>query len=484
MLSQQARMLGLTYLAILILIVDGAFALAVKAAQSSQRPNVVFILVDDLRHDGMSCAGHPFARTPNIDRIATGGLRFSNAFAVSALCAPSRATFLTGQYGHTNGVRTNEEEEFDHSLPTFPGLLRQNGYETAFIGKWHMKPVATPRPGFDFWLSFTGQGGYEDPKLNENGRDFEAQGYMTDILTQYAVDFLKKPREKPFCLCLWHKAVHGPFTPADRHKDLYADAKLPEPPSFKDTFTGKPEWQRALASKKMRKNNPNAPIPASVPPDNWDGRNKNYIDYYRALAAVDDSVGRILETLKETGTLNNTLIIFAGDNGFFHGEHRRSDKRYAYEESMRIPLLMCGVGITNPGRLVEQMTVNIDIAPTLLDLAGIKPLDSMQGMSLKPLLEGASPSWRSSFLYEYFREEWLPVIPTMVAVRTQDWKYVRYPTLKDLDELYDLQSDPYEMRNLAADPAAKRKLAEMRGELERLMKETRYSASSTAPASR
>ncbi len=437
-------------------------------AAREKRPNFVFILVDDLRWDAMSCMGHPIARTPNVDRLAANGARFSNAFVTTSLCAPSRASFLTGLYTHTNGVRTNEKQEYDHALPTFPKLLQEAGYETGFIGKWHMKPTSDPRPGFDYWLSFQGQGVYIDPQLNENGRTFKATGYMTDLLTGYAVDFLKKPREKPFSLCLWHKAVHGPFTPADRHNDLYKNARLPEPESFRDTFKGKPAWQRALVDRTARRANTRPA--ASVAPEGWEGT--RWINYYRTLAAVDESVGRVLAVLKETGQLDNTYIIYAGDNGFFQGEHRRGDKRLAYEESIRIPLIMQGPGI-GPSGVINAMALNIDIAPTLLDLAGVKPPASMQGRSLRPAFDGQAPGdWRSSFLYEYFKEAWLPQIPDMVGVRGERYKYVTYPGLDDIDELYDLRTDPHELRNLAEDPAHAATLEKMRAELQRLAKAT------------
>ena len=449
-------------------------------APPGQRPNFVFFLIDDLRWDAMSCMGHPFVKTPNIDRIATSGMRFANAFVTTSLCAPSRASFQTGTYAHTNGVRTNENQEFDPSaVPTFSQVLQKAGYETAFVGKWHMKPTSDPRPGFDYWLSFKGQGVYTDPELNENGRAFKAKGYMTDLLTQYAVDFIKRPRQKPFSLCIWHKAVHQPFTPADRHKNLYADAEMPEPASFRDTLEDKPAWQRAETVTGGRRTLPaGKPVPVSIPPGTWNPRGKGKLDYFRALAGVDDSLGRVLGALEERGILSNTVIIFAGDNGFFHGEHRRGDKRLAYEESIRIPLLLCGPGVAKPGSVPGQMVLNIDLAPTILDLAGAELPGKMQGRSLKPILAGDKPDWRESFLYAYYKEAWLPAIPTMLGVRTTDWKYVRYPEIKDLDDLYDLRNDPHEMHNLADDPAAKEQLAKIRAELERLMEDTGFGKAS------
>jgi arylsulfatase A-like enzyme len=278
---------------------------------------------------------------------------------------------------------------------------------------------------------------------------------MTDLLTEHAIRFLEKPRDRPFMLCVWHKAVHGPFTPAPRHQNLYADVSMAEPVSHRDTFEGKPAWQRRQ-------------------PEPWDPHLPNRINYYRAEVAVDDSVGRVLDMLEKSSQLDNTYVIFTSDNGFFHGEHRRSDKRAAYEESIRIPFVMSGPAIAKTPRLIDQMVLNIDFAPTILELAGVKPAPTMQGRSFKPLLRAESPSWRSSFLYEYFQEKQINRIPTMVGVRTLEWKYVMYPTLDDVDEIYDLRKDPHEMRNLFADPAAGEKLKELKAELARLKKETGY----------
>jgi len=448
------------------------------ATRPARQPNIVFILVDDMRWDAMSCLGHPFVRTPNIDRLASQGARFANAFVTTSLCSPSRASFLTGTYAHTHGVRINAAIDPDPTLPTFPQLLRRAGYETAFVGKWHMQPKPDPRPGFDYWLSFTGQGKYVDPELNENGRNFQAKGYMTDLLTEYAMRWLRRPRRKPFCLYLSHKAVHGPFTPAPRHKKLYADAKLPEPASFRDTLADKPAWMRAAIVRGQRREeirrNKDKPVPPAVPPTPWKPHHGPWLDYFRTLAAVDESVGRILQTLDELGLGDETIVIFTSDNGYFHGEHRRGDKRLAYEESIRIPLLVRYPPQVRAGLVPEPMVLNIDIAPTLLDFAAVPIPPVMQGASFRPLLRGEPVPWRTSFLYEYFQEAWLPGIPTMLAVRTERWKFVTYPDIDDLDELYDLANDPHELRNLAQDPKHAATLAAMRKELARLLRATGY----------
>jgi arylsulfatase A-like enzyme len=449
---------------------------AVQPDAPAPRPNFVFILIDDLRWDAMSCAGSALVETPQIDRIAAAGVRFTNAFVTTSICSPARASFLTGMYAHAHGVRDNDTD-LDQKWRTFPRVLQENGYATAYVGKWHMGSNDMPRPGFDYWLSFAGQGDYNNPKLNESGRRFQATGYMTDILTDHAVDYLKKPHDKPFCLYLSHKAVHGDFIPAERHKSLYADFDLPEPPNYRDDYFEKPQWQRVVRIRGGRLIRP-APetIPAMLDIPPWDieqSRMPRRINYYRTLAAVDESVGRVLDTLRDTGHLDNTVVIFAGDNGFFHGEHNGlTDKRWAYEESVRIPLLAAGPGIPR-GRVRDQMILNIDVAPTILEMAGATPPPSVQGQSLRPLFSWRPRvAWRESFIDEYFREDWLPGVPTMVGVRTQEWKYVTYPDIDDLDELYDLRRDPLEMQNLATEPGARPQIDRMQAELERLSNET------------
>lgn len=443
---------------------------------AEERPNILFILTDDQRWDSMSCMGHPFVKTPNMDRIAREGALFTNAFVTTSLCSPSRASFLTGAYAHSHGVLNNETN--DPTLPTFPQLLQKAGYETAYVGKWHMERKSDPRPGFDYWLSFLAQGEYIDPTLNENGRTFQQKGYVTDILTDYAVRWLKRERTKPFCMILAHKAAHGPFIPADRHKDAFPDAEIPEPASFNDTYEDKPEWHRRVrllgGKKEAFTRTLDRPVPPAVPKREWDGKSPGRLDYFRTLLAVDESIGRVLDTLEQRGELDNTVVIFCGDNGFFMGEHGLGDKRLMFEESIRIPFLMRYPKLIKAGSRPSQMALNIDLAPTLLDLAGVKAPDSMQGRSLVPVLKGKATGWRKSFLYEYFREEWYPGIPLMLGVRTDRWKYVTYPDLKDIDELYDLQSDPIEMRNLARDPSYADVLSDMHDELARLKKSTGY----------
>ena len=435
---------------------------AVLAARRPEPPNIVFILTDDQRFDALGCLNHPFLRTPNLDRIRREGALFANAFVTTALCAPSRASFLTGTYAHRHGVTDNTGKELDpEKTPTFPQLMRGR-YETAYIGKWHQAPRSDPRKGFDYWLSFKGQGVYTDPLLNENGREFKASGYMTDLLTEHALGFLQRKRDKPFCLYLAHKAIHEPFTPAERHKDLYRGVEVAEPPNYKDDLSSKPAWQR------RRKDDPVVPPSRPAPP--WNPhRPDRFMDYYRAISAVDEGVGRIYQQLEKMGALENTIIAFAGDNGYFKGEHNgRGDKRLMYEESIRIPFLMRYPGKIPAGSTIPQMALNIDLAQTLLEFAGVPAHRGMQGRSLCPLFGGNSMGWRTSWLYEYW-VDLNPLLPRMTGVRTDSMKYVRYPDIDDIDEMYDLKTDPGELRNIALDPARAGEKKQLQAELARLL---------------
>jgi len=450
------------------------------APAGPDRPNVLFVLTDDQRWDALGCLGHPFLKTPNLDRIRADGALFANAFVTTSLCSPSRASFLTGCYAHTHGVMQNEKRDFDFAAtPSFAQLLQPAGYRTGYIGKWHMAGTSEPRPGFDYWLSFRVQGVYTDPVLNENGKESKATGYMTDLLNEKALAFLESaPAGQPFCLYLSHKAVHQPFTPAPRHEGLWPQAEMPEPPNYGDTFEGKPDWMRnayGVTSERVVNDRPGADTEARpIPP--WDGKRKSALDYYRAIEAVDEGVGKILALLEKQGRLDNTVLVFAGDNGYFWGEHRRGDKRLMYEESLRIPLLIRYPKLVQAGSTIERMALNIDLAPTLLDLAGVPVPSHMQGRSWRPLFGGDATGWRRSFLYEYW-VDLTPTIPRMIGVRTENWKLVRYPDLQDLDELYDLRNDPHELHNLAQIPVHAEVYGKMKTELDRLLKETGYAAS-------
>lgn len=410
------------------------------------RRNLVLILTDDQRFDGAAVLGHPYVDTPHLDALARGGIVFDNAFVTTALCSPSRACILSGLYAHTHGVMDNSTA-LPESVRTFPQELQRAGYETAFIGKWHMGGDSdSPRPGFDRWVSFRGQGVYTDPRLNVDGERVDRQGYTTDLLTDYAEEFLRKPREtKPFCLYLSHKAVHAMFEPAPRYKGSYADKTYPKPASMADTpenYAGKPAWVRAQRQ-------------------SWHGVDRMYNgamdydtfvrDYAETLRAVDDSVGRVVATLRELGLLESTLVVFLSDNGFLFGEHGLIDKRCMYEPSIRVPFIAHCPELFAGGQRRKEMALNIDVAPTFLEAAGLPVPEEMQGRSLYPLLAGREVPWRDAFLYEYYWERSFPQTPTVQGVRTDRYKLMRYHGVWDRYELYDLQEDPHEMNNLLGD---------------------------------
>lgn len=416
---------------------------ATETSSTGARPNVVFIIVDDLRWDALGCSGHPLVKTPNIDRLADEGALFTNAFVTIPLCSPSRASFLTGKYSHANGIVDNRGENTGHDLITFPKLLHDVGYETAFVGKWHMGNDDTPRLGFDYWACLKGQGTYKDPTLNINGKVERQSGYVTDILTSRAVEFLRQPRTAPFVLYVGHKAVHGPFTPADRHRGLYSSGTIARRPNCDDTLADKPALRIRTAQHGnkaiigRRKANAN-------------GRNEELIrNQLRCMASVDEGVGDILGELERMKLLDQTLVIFTSDNGYFWGEHRLGDKRSAHEEGIRVPLVMRLPKVIKAGLRPGEMVLNVDIAPTLLELGGAKPPDGLHGRSLIPLFGIDRSAWRTSALFEYFWEPGFARIPAWEAVRTDRYKFITYSGLPDADELYDLKSDPLEMKNLA-----------------------------------
>ena len=445
----------------------------VSAADSTVRPNIVFILIDDLRWDEVD---YPFVKIPSIQRIAREGVRFRNAFVTTPLCSPSRASYLTGQYVHKHGITDNTDRSpRSHELITFPRLLHDAGYETAFLGKWHMGLDDNPRSGIDHWVSVKGQGSYLDPEFNVNGKRETKRGYFTDILNEYALDFLERKHTKPFLLYISHKAVHpdltqyadgsvsdpsgGKFIPAERYKNLYADTQLPHRPNYAKP----PEGKLSL----LRQAGGLPPLGPKTVTDDETVRNR-----LRMLASVEDGVANIFKTLERQKQLDNTLIIFTSDEGYFYGEHGLSvERRLAYEESIRIPLFMRWPKLVKADSAVDQFALNIDIAPTLLEIGGAQAPKEIDGHSLVPLLRGEKVPWRDSFLIEYFSDKVFPRISKMgyQAVRDARWKYIHYTDLDGMDELYDLKIDPYEMNNLTTGSQAGETEAEMQAKLQQLL---------------
>ena len=454
--------------------------LASATSAAEPRPNILLVIVDDLRFDDFGAAGHPFARTPHIDRIAREGAQFKNFFAVTPLCSPSRANILTGLQTRHHGILDNTDRSpRSHELPTFARTLRASGYNTGFIGKWHMGNDPTPRPGFDYWVSMKGQGEVADPELFENGRLARAPGYVTDIFTQRALSFIQQPRTTPFLLIVSHKALHpnkvqradgtsvaigeGGFIPAERHKTLYADAQPSRRGNYAVPPKDKPALERPIPGLK--------PLgPDTVTPD------ETIRDRLRMLAAVDEGLGQILAELEKQGTLNQTVVMVIGDNGYFYGEHGLSEeRRLAYEESIRLPLLMRYPPRVKAGAEPTGMALTTDLAPTIVELTGAPALPNIDGHSLMPLFARTPADWRKSFLIEYTTDIVFPRTLKMGydAVRTERYKYIRYRDLKDMNELYDLQEDPFEVSNLITAPtaAAVRKVMEV--ELDRILTSAR-----------
>ncbi len=439
-----------------------------RRAAGSRPPNVLVVITDDQRWDCMSCAGHPFLKTPNLDRLAAEGARFTNAFVTTSLCSPSRATLLSGLYAHAHGVGNNFTD-FPPDLPSYVRTLHEHGYQTAYIGKWHMGEQSdAKRPGFDYWASHEGQGKYYENVFNIEGRKTLLTGYYTHRVTELATDWLARPRTRPFCLIVGHKAPHTPFTPEPSYEHVFDRTPITPPATIDDTGAGKPAWIR----ERLR---------------TWHGVQgplfglKDYDTFVRSYLAtilsVDDSVGALYAALARSGELDNTIFVFTSDNGFLLGEHGMTDKRVMHEESIRVPLLVRYPPAIAPATQVERMVLNTDLAPSVLDLCGAPPLPRTHGMSWAPLVRGEAAAWRTSWLYEYNFEKEFPFTPNVRGVRTEQWKLIRYPNADGRPdthppELYNLKDDPRETKNLIDAPEALSPRAHLETELRRLLAET------------
>ena len=455
-------------------------SVAFSQAGNRKPMNIIFILADDHRYDAMGFMNKiKGLQTPGMDRLAKEGVHIKNAFVSTALCSPSRASILTGQYAHTHTVVDNEAA-LPSNLVFFPSYLQKSGYQTAFVGKWHMGNTDDqPQPGFDHWISFQGQGVYYNPTFNVDGKRIkQAEGsYITDLLTDYALEWLNKTnKSKPFFLYLSHKGVHAEFYPAKRHEGKYADVPVVCPPSMYLTATDSSKTYGIPTPPGSQVNTRDIPNWVRAQRYSWHGVDYMYHgtikfdDFYRryleTLQAVDESIERIINWVVSQGMKDNTMIVYMGDNGFSFGEHGLIDKRHAYEESMRVPLLVWAPGMVKPNSVMEQIIMNVDLAPTFLDLAGIAKPKQMQGFSFAEILGGKNVTWqRDKVFYEYYWEAAFPQTPTTFAIRTERYKYIYYNGIWDINELYDLQADPYEMNNLIRDPAYQQTGMKLRTEL-------------------
>lgn len=487
--------------------------------RSSKRPNILYIMTDDHGFQAIGCYGSRINRTPNIDRIGREGVRFTQSFCTNSICAPSRAVLLTGKYSHINGVIDNRGE-FDGSQQTFPKLLRNAGYETAFFGKWHLKSTPT---GFDYWDILPGQGHYYNPEFITMGERGKRTGYVTDIITDDCLDWLKhRQSSRPFCVLLHHKAPHRNWMPGPKHLSLYEDEEIPIPDTFFDDYGSRCDAARQQEMRiadhtymaydlKLTPRGDDAQDTEKEKTDRrywnsiygrlneeqrraWDAaygpRNEafrkarlkgrelqewkyqRYIkDYLRCIASVDDNIGRVLDYLDESGLAENTLVVYTSDQGFYLGEHGWFDKRFMYEESLRIPLIVRYPREIRADVNERDMVLNLDFAPTFLDYAGLDIPVDMQGRSIRNILRGKTPSdWRQAMYYHYFEYPAVHAVKRHYGIRTHRYKLIHFYYDIDEWELYDLQEDPEELNNLYDDAAYATIVKELRAELERFRK--------------
>ena len=447
------------------------FALSILFAGHSsaadRKPNFLFIYTDDQRWDAMGVvqreqgerARFPWFKSPGMDRLAAEGVRFRNAFVTLSLCAPSRAAFLTGRYNHLNGV-TNNGTPFPTESVTHASLLRAAGYKTAYIGKWHMAEQKGQRPGFDYSASFVGQGIYQNCRFEINGVSTLTNGWVDDVSTDYAIDWMKQNKERPFSMIIGFKSPHNPrggINLPERLRELYAGE------------TSRPT--------------PNCGVPAIFHKRAADAKgpggladNAIHLDYLRHVHGVDENVSKLLNALDAMGIAEDTVVVYSSDNGFYLGEHNSGDKRSLYDESLRVPLLVRYPRLFSKGLVIDELALNIDLAPTFLDLAGVTAPKEMQGASWKELASGHKPAdWRKAVFVQYYKE--LGDVPTCYAIRTNTHKLVKYPNAPEFTEVFDLVADPYEIKNLAADEKLTSKLD---AELEQLIKTVNYSVPTKA----
>lgn len=486
---------------------------AAPTGADGRQPNILFIFSDDHAVQAIGAYDSPHAQTPRLDRLAEQGMRFEYCFCTNSICGPSRAVVLTGKYSHLNGFIDNRSK-FDGSQQTFPKLLQKAGYQTAIVGKWHL---VTDPTGFDFWEILPGQGAYYNPDfLTPEGR-VRYEGYTTDIVADKAVEWLrdKRDKNKPFLLMAQHKAPHRPWEPPPRYLHLFDGVDLPEPATLFDDYSGRAsgaaEQEMTIANHFL----PGHDLKIEPDPDDnspsarmwrravgrmnpeqrklWDAayaqRNREYKsgkltgkalvrwkyqqyikDYLRCIKAVDDSVGVLLDYLDEAGLADNTIVVYSSDQGFYLGEHGWYDKRWMYEESLRMPLIVRWPGKVKPGSVSTDLVSNLDFAETFLDVAGVPIPKDTQGASIAPLLEGRTPeNWRKSFYYHYYEYPQPHRVPPHYGVRTDRHKLIYYPLTQEW-ELFDLVEDPNEMRSVHADPAYAEKVVELKRELARLRK--------------
>ncbi len=430
-----------------------SLASSLNAAPSASRPNIILVLGEGQRADAMSIAGNTLLQTPNHDRIGREGVRFRNAFVTNALCAPARATTMTGMYSHSTGALGNHvKDPLPSSIPVFTDLLHAAGYEVAMCGKAHLGNGLQERY-WDYYFAFNSPAtNYYHPTFTEGrngkiGRPDTYNAYADDLMTSKALDWLKQPRQKPFCLLLWFQTPHAPFYRARRHLDLYNGVPIPKPDTFDDDLKGYPGKPRAFAD---ADNKIGTTVLGTDDPRSLEELVK---DYYAGLVAVDENLGRVFDWLDQSGQMDSTAIVHCADHGFFLGEWRMYDKRFMHEPSIRVPMQIRYPARIPSGRVLDDMVLNLDLAPTILDLAGIKIPDHFQGRSMVGLARGEESNWRQDWLYEYYEYPDAEKVKPSRGIRTTRYKLIHYFNEPEEFELYDLASDPGERNNLYGQPA-------------------------------
>jgi N-acetylglucosamine-6-sulfatase len=466
----------------LMFLVAGMLPLWAPAAEDKP-PNVLFILTDDQRWDALGLGGNRHLKTPNIDRIGREGVYFRNTFCTTSLCSPSRASILSGVYAHTHGVLDNFTE-YPTNFRSFPLVLQSAGYDTAYFGKWHMgEENDNPRPGFNWFVTHKGQGKYFDTEFNINGKRREVlPGYYTHVVTEMAEEWLQRPRDdKPWLLMIGHKAPHSFYFPEPKYERAFEQVRVPYPETA-FMLDDKPAWFKDRLYTwhgiygplfEWRKEFPDD-RPEAV--KDFEAMTRAY---WGTILSVDDSVGRLLRLLEQRGELDNTVVVFMGDNGILNGEHGMVDKRTMHEPSIRIPLVVRYPKLVpvDKARVVDQQVLTIDMAPSLLELCGCEPLPNIQGRSWAKLARDGDPNWRKSWFYHYNYEKQFPYTPNVRGVRTESWKYIHYPhgdggPDRHLAELYNIEFDPEERHNLIGNPKYAPIVKELQQELAQLMEQT------------
>jgi arylsulfatase A-like enzyme len=470
-------------------------------SSAETRPNILFIMSDDHAAHAIGAYGSRVNQTPNLDRLANQGMRFANVFCVNSICSPSRATILTGKYSHLNGVPTFNR--FDGSQPTVAKYLQSAGYYTGMIGKWHLGSDPT---GFDSWTVLPGQGLYFNPTFTSQNGSRVIEGYVTDIITDLAIDFLKnRPKNKPFFLMCHHKAPHRPWEPDEKHRLQFATRTIPEPVTLRDDYATRTDAIRECEQRVFRDLTRND-LKLQPPPglsglaltqwlqtkptqvelvtdsktnvltganlDAW--KYQRYMqDYLACIQSVDDNLGRLVDWLEQNGLASNTVVIYTSDQGFFLGDHGLYDKRFMYEPSIRMPFIVRWPGVTRPGSVEDALVINTDFAGTFMGMAGLPVPADMQGRSLAPLLKGDRPrDWRTSYYYRYYHDPGDHNTRAHYGVRTATHKLI-YFWKKDQWELYDLTKDPDELHNIYGEPGQQDLVAKVKTELYRLKKEVK-----------